>query len=100
MKQYLEQLFLKASESLAYLRYLDFIIEVPKNEGHGDLSANAAFLLSKSLKRNPREIAAEIVKHLPISEKIIEKIEIAGPGFINFFFTHEYKLNIIHQVLS
>lgn len=100
MKQYLEQLFLTASESLSYLRYLDFIIEVPKNEDHGDLSANAAFLLSKALKRNPREIAAEIVKHLPISDTIIEKIEIAGPGFINFFFTHEYKLQIIQQVLS
>ena len=53
----------------------------------GDLVSNAAMILSKELKRNPREIAQEIAQKF--KNPAIEKIEIAGPGFLNFFLTNE-----------
>ncbi|KKP35565.1 MAG: arginyl-tRNA synthetase [candidate division TM6 bacterium GW2011_GWF2_32_72] len=53
----------------------------------GDLSTNAAMVLAKELQKNPREIAQEISKNF--INKFIEKTEIAGPGFINFFLTKE-----------
>lgn len=59
-------------------------IDRSKDKAHGDFATNAALMLAKPLHKNPRELAEEIIAHLPPSEKIA-KVEIAGPGFINFF---------------
>jgi arginyl-tRNA synthetase len=59
-------------------------LERPKQANHGDFACNVAMQLSKSLKRNPRELAREIIAALPASD-LLEKAEIAGPGFINLF---------------
>lgn len=66
---------------------LDIPIElsIPKLAQHGDFATNVALSLTRQLKRNPREIATQIVKNIGESNEIFEKIEIAGPGFINFF---------------
>ena len=56
-----------------------------KEKAHGDLATNLAMLLAKPARKNPRELAAAIIEHLPASD-LIAKVEIAGPGFINFFF--------------
>ena len=100
MKEYLYNLFVSASEKLPYLKEIPFIFEIPKQESFGDFSTNAAMLLTKVLKRNPREIAREIIDNLPIDEKIINKTEIAGPGFINFFFTNEFIAGIVKNILQ
>ena len=100
MKKYLEELFNKASEKLSYLKDVDFILSIPSQKVHGDYSINAAMLLSKKLKRNPKEIAKEIISNLEYDKSIIEKIEIAGPGFINFFFTKSYLPSIIKKIIS
>jgi arginyl-tRNA synthetase len=60
-------------------------IEVPKEESHGDISTPIAMALAKALKRPPRKIAEDIVRNLQ-GEGAFGKVEIAGPGFINFFF--------------
>jgi arginyl-tRNA synthetase len=67
-------------------------ISIPKIENHGDFSTNAAILISKILQKNPREIATEILNALTpeISRGLIEKIEIAGAGFLNFFLTDDF----------
>lgn len=57
-------------------------LERPKNPSHGDFSCNAAMQLARPLKRNPRELAQDIIHALPASA-LIAKTEIAGPGFIN-----------------
>ncbi len=57
-------------------------------------------LLTKQLKRKPREIAEEIISNLKFDDKIIAKIEIAGPGFINFFFTNEFIAAITSEILD
>ncbi|GGZ67280.1 arginine--tRNA ligase [Lysobacter xinjiangensis] len=61
----------------------DFVIERPKNRAQGDFSTNAAMLLAKPAKSNPRAIAQALVDALPKNEAIAS-VEIAGPGFINF----------------
>lgn len=60
-------------------------LSIPKTSQHGDYATNVALSLTRQLKRNPRDIASEIVAGLQDSEAMISKVEIAGPGFINFF---------------
>ena len=64
----------------------DFVIERPKERAHGDFSCNAAMLLAKAARSNPRALAQQLVDALPASDAIA-KIEIAGPGFINVHLT-------------
>lgn len=61
----------------------DFVIERPKTRAQGDFSTNAAMLLAKPARANPREIAQKLVDALP-ADADIGRVEIAGPGFINF----------------
>ncbi len=63
----------------------DFVVERPKTREHGDFATNAAMLLAKAARSNPRAIAQALVDALPASDDIAS-VEIAGPGFINFKF--------------
>lgn len=76
------------------------IIEIPKDTSHGDYSSNIAMQLTKILKRNPREIATSIIDAIDTASANIEKIEIAGPGFINFFVKKTAMTSIIKEVLK
>jgi arginyl-tRNA synthetase len=74
-------------------------IDRTKDKSHGDFATNVAMLLSKPLKQNPRAIAEMIVNNLKENNNI-SKVEIAGPGFINFFVNTkslEQALNSMHQ---
>lgn len=62
----------------------DYVIETPKNPGHGDFATNLPLTLAAIQKRRPREIALLIVDHLKDNGKLLENAEVAGPGFINF----------------
>jgi arginyl-tRNA synthetase len=64
----------------------DFVIERPKEHAHGDFSTNVAMLLAKPARSNPRALAQQLVDALPDS-RIIAKLDIAGPGFINVHLT-------------
>ncbi len=72
-----------------------FTVEVPKHEGQGDFSTNLALVLAGIEKRNPRELAAEIKSELEKNSDFFDRIEIAGPGFVNVFL----NINIWHQVI-
>ncbi len=100
MKRYLYEIFNRASEKLDYLKTVEISFSVPNQQSHGDYSTNAAMLLTKQLKRNPRELANEIISSLDYDKSIIEKIEIAGPGFINFYFTTSYVPGIIKEIIA
>ncbi|MEO5566786.1 MAG: arginine--tRNA ligase [Luteimonas sp.] len=63
-----------------------FVIERPKDRSHGDFSSNVAMLLAKPAKSNPRAIAQALVEAMP-SNATVAKVEIAGPGFLNFRLT-------------
>ena len=74
-------------------------IDRTRAKEHGDYACNIALLLAKPLAKKPRELAENIVKALPASEQI-SRVEIAGPGFINFFIQEAAQLAIVQQVLS
>ena len=61
----------------------DFVIERPRDASHGDFSSNAAMTLAKAARSNPRQLAQALVDALP-ADPAIAKVDIAGPGFINF----------------
>lgn len=73
-------------------------VEVPPQESLGDLSTPVAMLLSKTLKKSPQEIAKELVSSIKHTTPF-EKVDIAGPGFINFTFSKEYLYSEIKNLL-
>ncbi|KAA1039347.1 arginine--tRNA ligase [Macrococcus equipercicus] len=75
-------------------------IEVPKDTANGDYATNIAMVLTKLAKRNPRDIAAAIIDHLDTSKAHVEKLDIAGPGFINFYMDNSYLTDIIKEALT
>jgi arginyl-tRNA synthetase len=86
-----------------YRADVTFEIEFPKSSGFGDLSTNLAMKLAENLSKNPQEIASELKDKLMAAfelKSIIERVEIAGPGFINFFITAEYLANRAAQILK
>jgi len=77
--------------SLSYME-----VDAPGNPEHGDYAANTAMILAAQAKQNPRKIAQIIQENISDPENIIEKTQIAGPGFINFFI----KNDVWHQALK
>lgn len=76
----------------------DFIVETPKDKAHGDFATNAAMLLTKQAKMKPREIAQAIVDNINQESHLIDKVEIAGPGFINFYLSQNWLYDILPVV--
>ncbi len=74
-------------------------LERPKQESHGDFAANVAMQLARELKKNPREIAQQLVNELPPSAWV-EKVDIAGAGFINFTLKAAAKTAVVQAVLA
>src|SRR3954471_1007364 len=62
---------------------VEFQVEPPRQAEHGDFAVNAAMVFAKIAKSNPRKLAQQIVENLEDPDKIIDKVEIAGPGFLN-----------------
>jgi len=85
VKEYLLNEFAKLGDKLSYYDHSKLLFTIPDYNEHGDFSTNIAFLLAKSAKKNPKLIAEEIINSLSLDSKIIEKIEVAGNGFINIF---------------
>jgi arginyl-tRNA synthetase len=74
-------------------------IDRTRDKSHGDLASNIALTLAKPSGKNPRELATLICSALPESP-ILDRTEIAGPGFINFFLSSSSSQAVIHQVLE
>ncbi|MBQ8763420.1 MAG: arginine--tRNA ligase [Clostridia bacterium] len=78
----------------------DFIIEVPANKENGDYSSNAAMAWARDLKSAPRKIAQTIVDRLELCDTFVERCEIAGPGFMNFYLKESFNACIIQDILE
>lgn len=78
----------------------DVVLEIPKEKAHGDYSTNMAMQLARVAKRAPRAIAEELIAHFDRSKASIEKIELAGPGFINFYMNNSYLTDLIPTILN
>ncbi len=100
MKSHLLQLLLPVAQSIHPEILANSIqLDRPKSIEHGDFSTNLAMMLAKTLKKNPRELATLIIEKLPASP-FIEKVEIAGAGFINFYLNAKARTFIIHEILK
>ncbi len=77
----------------------DVPVERARDSRHGDFASPVAMLLARSARRKPRDMAECIVAHLPASDRV-EKVEIAGPGFINFFLTPGAHHAVVHEILT
>jgi arginyl-tRNA synthetase len=73
-------------------------LERPNDTSHGDLSCNIALVSAGTIGRKPRELAEEIVKATELDEGFVERIEVAGPGFINFTFSKTYLREQIVEI--
>lgn len=74
-------------------------VDRTKDKSHGDFATNLAMMLTKAARKNPREIAQLIIDNLPQSSHV-EKVEIAGPGFINFFIDDNALANQLMDALN
>ncbi|MBQ3395488.1 MAG: arginine--tRNA ligase, partial [Synergistaceae bacterium] len=70
----------------------------PKHEGHGDRAANVAMRLARPLRMNPKDIAAKIAVNL--NSDVIDRTEIAGPGFVNVFLSGKFYAEVISDILE
>lgn len=104
MKAHLTELLAQAAKSLTQnddfdASNLSIQLERPKNKDHGDFSTNLAMLLAKPLRQNPRAIAESLIQALPTSA-YVEKVEIAGAGFINFYLGAKAKQAVISLIAA
>ncbi len=105
MKQQLEDLVLQGLEALKQGGELDaelptsINIDRARDKAHGDFATNAALVLSKAAGMKPRDLAEKLVAALPASPEV-SKVEIAGPGFINFFVDSGAARQVVDRVLE
>ncbi|WP_367154988.1 arginine--tRNA ligase [Methylomonas sp. HYX-M1] len=103
MKTKLEYLLQNAIDALKTQGVLDreltvqIVLERARDAQHGDFATNLAMMLAKPAKSNPRQLAEKIIAALP-ADRLISKVEIAGPGFINFFLNPDYLFDIVKQI--
>lgn len=98
MKKQIQELITQSLKRLE-LEQTNITVENSRDASHGDFATNIAMVMAKVAKKNPRLLAEEIISHLPESD-IIEKTEIAGPGFINFFLKRNTHQSIIAEILN
>ncbi|WP_419393251.1 arginine--tRNA ligase [Cytobacillus praedii] len=99
LKQEIKDAVLKANLA-AEEQIPDVILEVPKDKSHGDYSTNMAMQLARVAKKAPRQIAEALIENFDSSKASIKKIEMAGPGFINFHMDNSYLTNLIPTILE
>ncbi|MEP6484661.1 MAG: arginine--tRNA ligase [Rudaea sp.] len=105
MKETLHQLILQALGRLREKGVLPadanaaFVVERTRAKEHGDFASNAAMLFAKPARKSPRAVAEALIAELPQSTQV-SKVEIAGPGFINFFLSADAYHSEVQRVLS
>jgi arginyl-tRNA synthetase len=97
-KKYLQDTLSEILSGMGYSWPEKASIEPPRDKKFGDLACNAAMILAKKSRQNPRQLAEKIKDLVSGSETVLEKIEIAGPGFLNFTFKKDFWLSVIKEV--
>ena len=78
----------------------DILLEEPREKAHGDFATNIAMQLARVARQAPRQIAEQIVDQLDQSKAQVKRVEIAGPGFINFFMDESYLHDVVNVILE
>ncbi len=100
IEDYLKNIINEALKRSGIDDFENILIENPRQKNFGDKSTNVAMMLTKRLKKNPRQIAEELISNLQFDNNIIEKTEIAGPGFINFYIATDYLGSVGKKILD
>jgi len=79
---------------------VDFVLERPRDAGHGDLATNLAMVLAKRERANPRVTAQRVLEELQLSTGLVSRTEIAGPGFINFWLAEDQLTTAHANILA
>jgi arginyl-tRNA synthetase len=79
---------------------LEFVLERPRDAGHGDLATNLAMLLARRERTKPRDMAERVVAELRLPSSLVSKVEIAGPGFINFWLAENQLAAAVAAILE
>jgi arginyl-tRNA synthetase len=79
---------------------VDFVLERPRDDTHGDLATNLALTLAKRRQSNPRAVAEEVLRELQAPASLIARAEIAGPGFINFWLASDTLAALHRRILA
>lgn len=77
-----------------------FNTEIPADSKNGDVSTNAAMVCARPFRNNPRKIAEAIVSKIDLNGSYFARCEVAGPGFINFFYSTEWYATVVATVLN
>ncbi len=77
-----------------------FVLERPKDPSHGDLSTNLAMTIAKLRKTNPRALAGEIIAAVKLPASVVRKVDIAGPGFINFWLADDALSTLLQTIIE
>ena len=100
MQEILEKKILNSIEKL-FPEVDSSDVSVDVSENFGDYATNAAMVLSKRIRKSPKDVAKELVDILEKENiKLVDKIEIAGPGFINFYVSDEFFVNSVIETLK
>ena len=78
----------------------DFTIEIPADRSHGDLASNAAMVSARAFRSAPRKIAEIITQNIDLSSTMLSRCEIAGPGFMNFFYDSSFYASVLKEIAS
>ncbi len=100
MKEILIEEIKKALAEVGAEPTREILIEKPNDEKFGDASSNVAMTLAKELKKNPRQIAQELVSKFKFNPEQIERVDVAGAGFINFYFSKSLLQQSVAQILA
>ena len=79
---------------------LEFVLERPRDAGHGDLATNLAMLLARRQRTDPRQVAEQVVARLQLPASLVSRTEIAGPGFINFWLAETRFAEAVAAILE
>lgn len=79
---------------------VEFVLERPRDAGHGDLATNLAMVLARRERSNPRQTAERVIEELHLSPKLVARTEIAGPGFINFWLAEDQLAQAHRRILD
>jgi arginyl-tRNA synthetase len=79
---------------------IDFVLERPRDAGHGDLATNLAMVLARRDRANPRKTAERVLQELHLPPELVARTEIAGPGFINFWLAEDQLVAAHRRIIS
>jgi arginyl-tRNA synthetase len=85
-------------EQIPTIEMPEISIEIPREKEHGDFSTNIAMLITKQVKKSPRQTAEILIKNMELKDSYARRVECAGPGFINFYLSNDWLYHTLEAI--